>query len=66
MESYIQNTRPKKYLFEGLRGGPVDLENIIGAVFTPALRTSRSVGTVGILSGEDWPPICISLGWQTS
>ena len=37
LDSYLRTVRPKKYLFEGLRGGPIDLENIIDSVITPAL-----------------------------
>lgn len=37
LESYIQNTSPRKYLFEGVHGGPINLERIIGSVIVPAL-----------------------------
>src|ERR1035437_10721557 len=37
LESYIQNTCPRKYLFEGVHGGPINLERIIGSVILPAL-----------------------------
>lgn len=37
LDSYLQTMRPKKYLFEGLRGGPVNLERIIGSAIIPAL-----------------------------
>jgi integrase len=37
LDTYLDNTRPTKYIFEGIRGGPIDLENIIGSVITPAL-----------------------------
>ena len=37
LESYIQNTSPRKYLFEGVYGGPINLERIIGSVIVPAL-----------------------------
>jgi integrase len=42
LESYIQNRRPKKHLFEGVQGGPINLERIIGSVIVPALA-DRSV-----------------------
>lgn len=38
LDSYLQIMRPKKYLFEGLRGGPINLERIIGSVIVPALE----------------------------
>jgi integrase len=37
LESYIRNTNPRKYLFEGVQGGPINLEHIIGSVIVPAL-----------------------------
>ena len=37
LDLYIQNTSPRKYLFEGALGGPVNLERIIGSVIVPAL-----------------------------
>ena len=38
LDSYLQIVRPKKYFFEGLRGGPVNLERIIGSAIIPALE----------------------------
>jgi integrase len=37
LDSYIQKTGPRKYLFEGALGGPINLERIIGSVIVPAL-----------------------------
>ena len=37
LESYIDTIRPNTHLVEGLRGGPIDRENIIGSVITPPL-----------------------------
>jgi integrase len=35
--SYLRSTCPKKYLFEGIFGGPINLEKIVGSVIVPAL-----------------------------
>jgi hypothetical protein len=61
LESYIQNTCPRKYLFEGVHGGPINLERIIGSVILPAL-TDQPVRWRGWHAfGGDWLLTCTSL-----
>lgn len=38
LDAYILTYRPKRYLFEGLRGGPADLDYIVQSSILPALK----------------------------
>jgi integrase len=38
LDAYLVAQRPKKYLFEGMRGGPADLDYLVQSVILPALE----------------------------
>jgi len=38
LELYLLTMKPQRYLFEGLLGGPINLEHIVGSTIAPALK----------------------------